>query len=237
VAAFALARQPVELLVGPLNNYIFPILVREYNNGRSAQAAAIQVGVLTSIIAISAATVCGLSLLAKPLATLFFPFSYRESVATLIPLIAAGTLFLTLKQFVFDNSFHTTKRTWLLLGTMLPSAILSIALGIVLIRSCGNLGAALTYVIATFLALSVSAWASLKAFWFPIPWIRLLGIAAAAAAASAVTWLMLPFAAKFGMLAEVAAGGIVFSAVYAGVLMLCGISIRHLIELPWVPRQ
>jgi O-antigen/teichoic acid export membrane protein len=237
VAAFALARQPVELLVGPLNNYIFPILVREYNNGRSAQAAAIQVGVLTSIIAISAATVCGLSLLAKPLATLFFPFSYRESVATLIPLIAAGTLFLTLKQFVFDNSFHITKRTWLLLGTMLPSAILSIALGIVLIRSCGNLGAALTYVIATFLALSVSAWASLKAFWFPIPWIRLLGIAAAAAAASAVTWLMLPFAAKFGMLAEVAAGGIVFSAVYAGVLMLCGISIRHLIELPWVPRQ
>jgi O-antigen/teichoic acid export membrane protein len=237
VAAFALARQPVELLVGPLNNYIFPILARAYNNGRSAEAAAIQAGVLTSIIAISAATVCGLSLLATPLATLFFPANYRESVATLIPLIAAGTLFLTLKQFVFDNSFHITKRTWLLLASMLPSAIVSIVLGIALIRSYGNLGAAVTYVIATFLALSVSAWASLSIFRFPIHWSRLLGIAAAAAAASAVTWPILPLAAKFGMLSEIAAGVVAFSATYAGVLMLCGISIRHLVELPWVPRH
>src|SRR5262249_35388431 len=130
-----------------------------------------------------------------------------------------------------------TQRTWLLLGSMLPSAIVSIALGIVLIRTCGNLGAAVTYVVATLLALVISAWASLNAFRFSIPWSRLLGIAAAAAAASAVTWPILPLAARFGMLSEIAAGSIAFSAVYAGVLMLCGVPIRHLIELPWVPRQ
>jgi len=237
VAAYAIARQPVELLVGPLNNYIFPILARAHNDGRRGDAAAMQVGAFTSIMAVGAATVCGLTLLAQPLATLFFPAGYHSSVATLIPLVAIGTLFLTLKQFVFDNSFHITRRTWLLLASGLPSAIVSIALGIVLIRLYGDVGAAVTYVVATFLALFISAVASLRVLEFDIPWRRVAGILIATAAASAVTWTLRPLVVPFGAFAEIAVGGIAFSAVYAAVLMLSGISIRHLVELPWVPGE
>jgi len=234
VAAFALARQPVELLVGPLNNYIFPILVRAYADDRRDDAAAMQVGAFTSIIAVSTATVAGLTLLAQPLTTLFFPASYRASVVPLIPLVAIGTLFLTLKQFVFDNSFHITKRTWLLLGSTLPSALVSVTLGIVLIRAYGGLGAAITYVVATAMALVISATISLRVFSFVIPWRGVASIVAATAAASALAWVVHPFVVPVGVIAEIVVEGVLFSAVYAGVLTALGISVRHLVELPWV---
>ncbi len=235
VAAFAIARQPVELLIGPFNNYAFPVLARAYRNHQSNEAAAMQTGAITAILAISTATVAGLTLLADPLATLFFPIDYHASVATLIPFVALGTLFLMLKQFVFDNSFHITRRTWLLLATMVPSALISITLGIVLIRDHGNLGAAVTYVVSTFVALCASAAASLRVLRFEIPWRRFAQIAIATMAASALTWAVLPFVVPLGLFAGIAAGVVTFSVLYAAVLTLFGISIRRLVELPSVP--
>ncbi len=234
VAAFAIARQPVELLIGPLNNYIFPVLMRRYNNGTAREVAVMQTEALTSIIAISAAAVAGLTLLAQPLATLFFPVDYRASVANLIPLVAVGTLFLTAKNFVFDNSFHLTKRTWLLLATMVPPAIISIAMGVVLIRLYGDLGAAVAYVASTLVALVVSAVVSLRVFSFEMPWRALAKIALATAAAAALTWVAQPLVTRFGAWAQIAAGFVTFSTVYAVVLTWLGISIKRLIELPWV---
>jgi O-antigen/teichoic acid export membrane protein len=235
VAAFAIARQPVELLISPLNNYIFPILVRAYATGDSGDARTMQSGVLTAVIAISAATVAGLSLLAEPLATLFFPVNYRASVATLIPLVAAGTLFLMLKQFVFDNSFHITRRTWLHLATMVPPALISVALGIVLIRLYGDVGAAITYVVSTLIALCTSAAASLRIFSFAIPWRQVAGIAIATATASVLTWIVMTFVVPLGLVVEIGTVGITFSMLYAAVLLLMRISIRQLLEMPWVP--
>jgi O-antigen/teichoic acid export membrane protein len=237
VAAFAIARQPVELLIGPLNNYVFPVLVRAYQNRQSIEAANIQTGAVTAILAISSAAVAGLSLLAQPLATLLFPVDYRASVATLIPFVALGTLFLMLKQFVFDNSFHITRRIWLLLATMVAPASVSIALGIVLIRVYGDLGAAVTYAISTLIALATSATASLRVFRFEIPWRKVLAIVAAMLAAGCLTWMATRVAAPYGALAEIAIGALTFLAVYAAILMPFGISIRHLVDLSFVPAR
>jgi O-antigen/teichoic acid export membrane protein len=233
VAAFAIARQPVELLIGPLNSYIFPILTRTYNDGRARDVAFMQTEVLTSILAISAAAVAGLTLLAEPVATLFFPADYHASVVNLIPLVATGTLFLTAKNFVFDNSFHLTKQTWLLLATMVPAALISIMLGIFLIRLYGDLGAGIAYVASTLIALVISATVSLRVFSFEIPWRALARIATATAAASALTWVVVAMALRLGEAVQIVAGFVAFSLTYAVVLTALGISIRRLVELPW----
>lgn len=233
VAAFAIARQPVELLIGPLNNYIFPILTRTYNDGRLRDVALMQRETLTSIIAISVAVVAGLTLLAEPMATLFFPASYHANVVKLIPLVAAGTLLLTVKNFVFDNSFHLTRQTWLLLATMVPAAVISISAGIVLIRLYGDLGAGLAFLGSTLLALVVSATVSLRVFSFELPWLALGKITVAAAAASVPTWLLLPPMSQLGAAAQIAAGVAAFSLTYALALTALGIPVRRLVELPW----
>jgi O-antigen/teichoic acid export membrane protein len=201
------------------------------------EAANIQTGSVTAILAISSAAVAGLSLLAQPLATLFFPVDYRASVATLIPFGALGTLFLMLKQFVFDNSFHITRRIWLLLATMIAPASVSIALGIVLIRVYGDLGAAVTYAISTLIALATSATASLRVLHFEIPWRKVLAIVAAMLAAGCLTWMAARGAAPYGALAEIVVGALTFLAVYAAILMPFGISIRHLVDLSFVPAR
>jgi O-antigen/teichoic acid export membrane protein len=235
VAAFAIARQPVELLISPFNNYVFPVLVRAYRDRASNAATVIQTGAIEAILAISTAAAGGLTLLAHPLATLFFPADYRASVATLIPFVAVGTLFLMLKQFVFDNSFHITRRVWLLLATMILPALVSIGLGIVLIRRYGDLGAAVTYAISTFIALGSSAIVSLRVLRFEIPWGKVLAIAIAILAAGTVTSMVTVVAAPYGAVAEIILGGLAFVAVYTATLIPFGISVRHLVELSFVP--
>jgi O-antigen/teichoic acid export membrane protein len=237
VAAFAIARQSVELLIGPFNNYVFPILARAYRNRQSNEAAAVQTGAVTAILAISTAAVAGLTLLAHPLATLFFPMDYRSSVSTLIPFIALGTLFLMLKQFVFDNSFHITRRIWLLLAAMMPPALVSIGLGIILIRLYGDLGAAITYAISTSIALGMSATVSLRVLRFEIPWRQVLAIAAAMLVAGSITWMVTGFVAPFGAVTEITVGTLTFVAAYAAMLMPFGISIRQLVEISFIPAR
>ena len=49
VAAYSIARQPVELFVGALNSFTFPLLVRAYATDGSRKAGPIQSGLLVTI--------------------------------------------------------------------------------------------------------------------------------------------------------------------------------------------
>jgi O-antigen/teichoic acid export membrane protein len=235
VAAYSIARQPVDFFIIALNNFTFPLLMRAYARGGRDEAGPVQTGILTTVCVIGLAMVAGLTLFAEPLANVLFPQSYRTNVAMLMPWIAAGTFLLSLKQFVFDNSMHVTRQTWLHLVSMLPPASISIALGIVLIRDHGVAGAATNYIVVSIVAFVTSAIISARILPFEIPYRNFAKVVFSATIAAALAWSARDHTAAYGPLAALVAGSTVFIAVYAGALTLCGISLRRLMETPWAP--
>ncbi|MHB8648253.1 MAG: lipopolysaccharide biosynthesis protein, partial [Thermomicrobiales bacterium] len=233
VAAFAIARQPVDLCIGALNTYMFPVLIRAYAADGPKAAAAVQTGVMMKIVVFGAAMVAGLTLFAEPLATLLFPESYRAQVGTLIPLIAVGTFWLALKQFLFDNSLHVTRQNWWQLVSIVPPALTSITLGIVLIRAYGELGAAVAYCLVAAFAGLLSALVSSRVFAFEIPWRRLLEVGTAIFVASLTTWAICRFASRSEPAIVLVGGFLTFSVIYYVALSLFGISTERLADASW----
>lgn len=234
VAAYSIARQPVELFVGALNTFTFPLLVRAYATEGSRRAGPIQSGLMVTIATLGLGIVAGLTLLAEPLATLLFPPDYRADVVMLIPWIAMATFILSVKQFIFDNGLHVTQQNWPHLFTMMPTALISIGLGIFLVRNHGVFGAAINYVVAATVATFVSAIFSFRVLAFAIPWRNLGKAALSALIATSATWWMIHHF-PFGVVATLIAAAVVFCTVYGALLTASGFSLWRMIETPWVP--
>jgi O-antigen/teichoic acid export membrane protein len=234
VAAYSIARQPVELFVGALNNFTFPLLVRAYATDGSRKAGPIQSGLMVTIATLGLGIVAGLALFAEPLATLLFPPEYRADVVILIPWIATATFILSIKQFIFDNGLHVTQQNWPHLFTMMPTVLISIGLGIFLIRSHGIFGAAINYVVVATVATLVSAIFSFRVLSFAIPWRNLAKAALSVLIATAATRWMIHHVA-WGVVGTLIAGAIIFCIVYGGLLTISGFSLWRMIETPWVP--
>ena len=234
VAAYSIARQPVELFVGALNSFTFPLLVRAYATDGSRKAGPIQSGLLVTIATLGLGIVAGLVLFAEPLAKLLFPPAFHAEVVTLIPWIAAATFILSIKQFIFDNGLHVTQQNWAHLFTMMPAVVISIGLGIVLVSRYGIFGAAINYVVVATIATCVSAIFSFRVMYFAIPWRNLAKVAASALIATSATWWLIHHLAG-GLLAILIAGAAVFCVVYGALLTVSGLSLWRMIETPWIP--
>ena len=234
VAAFSLARQPVDLFVGSLNAFTFPMLVHAYANGGAAKAGPVQSGLLTTMTALGVGIVAALALLGEPIANVLFPPSYSAEIGKLIPWIALASFMLALKQFVFDNSLHATQRNWLLLFPMVTPAVVSIGCGILLVRSFGLPGATANFLMVSMAAMLSTAVLSFRVFVFTIPWRDLAKIVVSALASGAAAWAV---TAHYGWTPVVGLvmTGLVFCAVYGASLTMAGFSLRRLIETPWAP--
>jgi len=234
VAAYSIARQPVELLLGALNSFTFPLLVHTYANGGAQQAGTVQSGLLTTMTVVGTGIVAGLTLLADPLATLLFPLSYRADVASLIPWIAAATFALSIKQFVFDNGLHATQQNWALVITMIPPVLVSIGFGILLIRGQGLFGAAINSVLVSIVAMLSAGIVSFRFFAFAVPWRDLAKVALAVLVTTAATWGLIHHFA-WNTPPTLMVGAAVFCAIYSTLLTVLGFSFLRLIHTPWSP--
>ena len=234
VAAYSIARQPVALFVGALNPFTFPLLVRAYAVGGARNAGPIQSGLMITMTTFGLGIVAGLALLADPLATLLFPPSYRADVAILIPWIAMATFIVSIKQFIFDNALHVTQQNWPHLFTMIPPVLVSIGLGILLVRSHGLFGAAINYVAVAIVATLSSAIFSFRVLSFAIPWRDLAKVVLSALIATLATWGTIHHFA-WGVVETLIAAAIVFCTVYGTLLTVLGFSLWRIIETPWAP--
>lgn len=234
VAAFSLARQPVDLFVGSLNAFTFPMLVHAYANGGAHRAGPVQSGLLTTMTALGVGIVAGLALLGGPIANILFPTSYGAEVGKLIPWIALATFVLSIKQFVFDNSLHATQRNWLHLLTMIAPAVVSIGCGILLVHIFGLPGATANFLMVSIVATLSTAILSFRVFVFTIPWRELAKIVGSALASAAAAWAVTAHY-NWGIVVGVAATALAFCAVYGASLTMAGFSLRRLIETPWAP--
>jgi O-antigen/teichoic acid export membrane protein len=234
-ATYALARQPIELFLGPVNNYAFPHVVQVYERDGVKAAGRAQAGLLTSLLLIGSPITGGLLTLAPDLLSVTLPENYRVAGAEIVPWMAVGTLLLAIKLFVYDNVFHLTRKTWLQPPTMVPAAIVSVGLGFWLIARMGVQGVGIAYCVAALVALATTVVVTARLLPMPVLWGPLarvlLGNVGGLAALFAVR-ASLPAA---GPLITLVACALAYSAVYAGLLTMLGVSIRQSLETPWAP--
>lgn len=236
-AAYSFARQPIELFLGPLNNYAFPHLVQTYEHEGPGATGRAQAGLLITSTTIGGAITIGLTLLATPLLTIFLPPDYRSEGAAMVPWLAVGGYFLIAKVFIFDNVFHLSKKTWKLPLAMLGPGLIGFALCVVLVPRLGVIGAAVSYAVAGVLFCLASALVAGRTVHTPIPWVGLSRVAVALTAAGATLLGARGPLSIYGPLVEIIGSTLAFIAVYAVLLSLFGISFRKMFETPWAPMR
>jgi O-antigen/teichoic acid export membrane protein len=232
-AAYALARQPVDLFSGSLNPYIFPMLVRSYSTEGRGAAGRIQSGNFIALVMLCGAVTVGIALLAKPFATLLLPDAYRTVAAQVMPWIAFATLCNGLKNFCFDNVFYIANRNWYQFATIAPAAVLSLVSGLLLIPLGGPVAAAMIAAASAILSLAISVWLSTRVLPFAVPRAAVFGLGVS---------LMLAFLAALCTddllrlqppLVSLVTATLAFVVVYAAALTALGFSLIRLLDRPW----
>ncbi|MEW6643448.1 MAG: lipopolysaccharide biosynthesis protein [Pseudomonadota bacterium] len=232
-AAFALARQPVELFSGSLNPYTYPMLVRSYlNDGREA-AGRIQAGTLLALLLLCGAVTIGVALLSQPFGALVLPEAYRLEATRVMPWIAVATFCTTLKNFCFDNVFYVMRKNWQQLVTMAPPTIVSVVFGLLLIPLGGPQAAAIVAAFSAFAALGGSAILSRRLLPFALPQRALIGLVVASGLGAAALVGARALLVGQPSLVILLGASAAFSAVYAGGLSLSGFSLRRMFDRPW----
>lgn len=234
-AASGLARQPVELVTGALNTYTYPLLLRRQASAGPLGVAEAQTGILLTVTALGAGLVALTFAVAEPVVALILPEAYRAASAQIMPWVALGTFGFAVKQFVFDNCFHVTKRNWLQLASSAVPAALGIAVTIGFVAAYGLAGAGPAYAVISGLSLAVSAVASRRVLAFPVPLPRIAGIAVSAALAGGVAWAAGPVLSAGGTLGVLVGSASIFAGLYLAALACVGFSITRLIAVPWDP--
>lgn len=232
-AAFALARQPIELFSGSLNPYTYPTLVRSYLSDGREVAGRVQAGTLLALLLLCGAVTIGVAVLAQPFGALVLPEAYRIEATRVMPWIALATLCTSLKNFCFDNVFFVVRKNWLQLVSMVPPAIVSAVLGLLVIPIGGPQAAAMVAALSALVALIGSAALSLRQLPFTIAPRALLGLVVSSGLGALAMIAVRSLVAGAPSIVVLLVCTPAFAVVYAAGLALFGFSLRRMFDRPW----
>lgn len=233
--AYALGRQPIDFVAGPLNNLTVPALFAARAQEGDERARAMQTGAALTLFILCSAMLAGVFMLRRQIVELVLKPEFWPDAVWLMPAITATSCLIIFKMYLYDNLFYLYGRTGLKLKIAMPIGIVSLLLTLALIWRFALAGAALALFIGAALALAGSIWGSRTFFRFQFPFRSAAKVAGLVVLASvalySATWLAHPL----GLFAEIAAGFIAFCTVYALGLGWLGLSLRRMIATPWAP--
>ena len=233
--AYALGRQPIDFVAGPLNNLSVPALFAAKAASGERAAQEMQSGICLTLFILCAGMFAGVLLLRQPLVELILKPEYWPDAIWLMPVITFASCLIMFKAYLYDNVFYLYGRTTLKLKIAVPVGLASLALTLAMIWYNGMAGAAVALVIASAVALTGSILGSRRFFRFPAPLAdmgKVLGLAVLAGLALYAARLL---AMPLGHIAEIAAGFVAFCAVYAVGLRMIGVSLKNIVARPWAP--
>ena len=174
------------------------------------------------LVAMGLPTAAGLCLIAPNLAGLVGREFHDEAV-TLIPLIAIGTFLACLRSNYLDHAFHLGKRALPLTLVTAITAVMNVALNLLLIPYFGMVGAAYATVISFIIAVGAGFTLGRRVFRLPMPWLEFLKIAVAVAVMATAVLLLPELGGTIAALAlKISVGGVVYLTM-AGLLKIGGI--------------
>lgn len=233
--AYALGRQPIDFVAGPLNNLSVPALFAARAAEGEAAARRMQTGIALTLFILCTGMFAGVLLLRQPLVELILKPEYWVDAIWLMPVITAASCLIMFKMYLYDNVFYLFGQTALKLKIALPIGLASLALTLGMIWWLGMPGAAFALVLASALALAGSILGSRRFFRFPAPLAEMARVAGLAVLAGFALYLARLVVLPLGHIAEIAAGFIAFCAVYAVGLRMIGISLKNIVARPWAP--
>jgi O-antigen/teichoic acid export membrane protein len=235
--AYALGRQPIDFVAGPLNNLTVPALFAARAQEGEARAQQMQRGTALTLFILCAAMLAGVFMLRTQIVQLVLKPDFWPDTIWLMPAITAASCLIIFKMYLYDNIFYLYGRTALKLKIAVPVGIVSLALTLLLIWKFALAGAAAALFIGAALALAGSIWGSRTFFRFDFPLRDAVFVTALVAVASLALYGATLLARPLGVAGEIAAGFAAFCAVYAVGLRLLGISLRRMVATPWAPRE
>jgi O-antigen/teichoic acid export membrane protein len=215
-AAYALARQPIDLVANAVNTGGFPELVSRFDREGPEAAGAFLGQQMALMLRLSLPVVALLVALGGEITRIVLPPSYQGHVTLLFPIVGCGVIAANLMSFVFVNIIHAHKRPWLLISSSLPGSVATIGLSLLLIPPLAETGAALALLGGAIVGLAATVVVTERLTPVPVPW-RDIGVSVVIAAASGVAAAL--GAAAMGDSAAIirlVAGGLAGGAVFLG---------------------
>jgi O-antigen/teichoic acid export membrane protein len=184
-AAYALARQPIDLVANAVNTGGFPELVSRFDRDGPKAAGAFLGQQMALMLRLSLPVVALLVALGGEITRVVLPPSYQGHLTLLFPIVGCGVVAGNLMSFVFVNIIHAHKRPWLLIFSSLPGSVATIALSLLLIPPLAETGAALALFGGAVVGLGATVAVTQRLTPVPVPW-RDIGLSVVIATASGV---------------------------------------------------
>ena len=212
-AAYTLGYLPYGV-VSVLSFVLLQTLSKLYDEDRMDEVKTHLSYSLKYLLAIVIPFVFGAAILAEPVLRMFSTPEIASQGHLVTPLVALGTVFLSI-NIIISYILILTKKTKIMALIWIGAAVLNIGLNILVVPHMGILGAAITTLIAFSLAMGAISYYSFKEFKFSIDWHFIIKSLIASAVMSLAVWLMAPQGYLYTILTVVA--GVI---IYGAVLML-----------------
>ncbi|PDQ21755.1 hypothetical protein CN311_07200 [Mesorhizobium sanjuanii] len=213
-AAYALARQPIDMVANAINMGAFPEVVSRFDEEGSAASGRLLSQLMALMIRLCLPVAAMLVALSSDITQLLLPSAYHGRVGLLFPIIAFSVLCGNLTSFVYGTVVHAHKRPWLLIIATSFGSVATIALSVLLIPPMAEVGAALALAGGSLVGFVACVVISERLTPVPVPW-RDIGVSvvisfAAGLAASIASALLAGVPAIFSLIVAGTAGAVVF---------------------------
>jgi O-antigen/teichoic acid export membrane protein len=213
-AAYALARQPIDMIANAINIGAFPEVVSTFDEKGPAATAKLLSNLLALMLRLSLPAAALLVALSGDLTNLVLPAGYHGNVARLFPIIAFGVICFNVCNFVYGDVVHAHKKPWLLIFADGAGTVGTVLFSLLLIPSMGEVGAAAALAAGSLTALVVCIVISRRLTPIPVPWgdvgVSVVIAAATGTAAAVASIAMGDTLPLFKLMAGGLAGGAVF---------------------------
>lgn len=213
-AAFALARQPIDMLGNAVNMGAFPEAVGRFDTDGPAATGQFLSHMLALMLGLILPAAALLVALSESLTDLLLPAEYHDKFGLLFPLIALSVVCANVTNFVYGTMLHAHKKTSLLVIVSLIGSVATIGFSFLLVPPYGSDGAAMALAAGAVVNLLATFVASERLTRLPIPWreiaLSVLIAAVTGGVAAAANHLLVDEPAIIRLLVGGGVGGMAF---------------------------
>ena len=209
-ASYSIANRTLDIIFIWLGTAGAPALVMALEKGgaRALKLAAVDQARILMLVTLPAAV--GVALVARPLAEVVIGPELRTASAMVTPWIAASAFLSGWLYYYFNQAFTLSKRTSILLLTMVFPATANIGLNMILIPEMGLMGAAISTVLGYFIGVLASIIMARRIMPMPIPWKDFMLCGLCAAVMAIVVACLPQFGGFAELMIDAGVGGIVY---------------------------
>lgn len=219
-AAYALARQPIDMIANAINTGAFPEVVNRFDEEGPEASSRLLSQLMALMMRLCLPVAAMLVALSTDITRLMLPADYHGRFGLLFPVIAFSVLCTNLATFVYGVVVHAHKRPWLLIIVNFVGSVGTISLSFLLIPTMAELGAALALAGGSVAALASCIVIAQRLTPVPVPW-RDIGvsviISASTGVAAALTAALLSHAPP---ILPLAAGGSAGTATFFALICM-----------------